>query len=69
MQQKNEKTLLFANTVGTIVTELRSDKNLSINKFAHEYDLDVGNTSRVADELDTTEQYVKNVMSKYRAKV
>lgn len=47
MQQKNEKTLLFANTVGAIVTELRSDKNLSINKFAHEYDLDVGNTSRV----------------------
>ena len=47
MQQKNDKTLLFANTVGAIVTELRSDKNLSINKFAHEYDLDVGNTSRV----------------------
>ena len=47
MQQKSEKTLLFANTVGAIVTELRSAKNLSINKFAHEYDLDVGNTSRV----------------------
>lgn len=47
MQQKNDKTLLFANTVGAIITELREDKNLSINKFAHEYDLDVGNTSRV----------------------
>ncbi|MBO5737838.1 helix-turn-helix transcriptional regulator [bacterium] len=47
MQQKNDKTLLFANTVGAIITELREDKNLSINKFAHEYDLDVGNTSRI----------------------
>ena len=47
MQQRDKKTLLFANTVGSIITELRSDKNLSINKFAHEYGLDVGNTSRV----------------------
>ncbi len=47
MQQKNDKTLLFANTVGAIITELRLEKNLSINRFAHEYDLDVGNTSRV----------------------
>lgn len=46
MQQKNKKTRLFANTVGTTITKLRSEKNLSINKFAHEYDLDVGNTSR-----------------------
>ena len=47
MQQKDEKTILFANTVGSIIAELRSSKNLSINKFAHEYGLDVGNTSRV----------------------
>ena len=47
MQQKDKKTILFANTVGSIITELRSSKNLSINKFAHEYGLDVGNTSRV----------------------
>lgn len=47
MQQRDKKTLLFANTVGEIITELRLDKNLSINKFAHEYGLDVGNTSRV----------------------
>ncbi len=47
MQQKDEKTLQFANVVGSIITELRSDKKLSINKFAHEYALDVGNTSRV----------------------
>ncbi len=46
MQQKNEKTQLFANIVGATITKLRSEKNLSINKFAHEYDLDVGNTSR-----------------------
>ena len=47
MQQKSEKTLQFANIVGKIITELRLNKKLSINKFAHEYDLDVGNTSRV----------------------
>ena len=51
MQQKNEKTLLFANTVGEIITELRANKNLSINSFAHEYDLDVGNTSRIEKGL------------------
>lgn len=47
MQQKNEKTLHFASVIGNVITELRSAKNLSINKLAHEYDLDVGNTSRV----------------------
>ena len=47
MQRRNEKTLLFANTVGEMIAELRLNKKLSINKFAHEYDLDVGNTSRV----------------------
>lgn len=47
MQQKSEKTLQFANIVGKIIMELRLNKKLSINKFAHEYDLDVGNTSRV----------------------
>ena len=47
MQQRNEKTLLFANTVGEVIADLRLNKKLSINKFAHEYDLDVGNTSRV----------------------
>ena len=30
-----------------MITELRTNKNLSINKFAHEYGLDVGNTSRI----------------------
>jgi transcriptional regulator with XRE-family HTH domain len=47
MQHKDEKTLLFANTIGSVITELRLAKNLSINKFAHEYELDVGNTSRI----------------------
>jgi len=51
MQQKNEKTLLFANTVGEIITKMRANKNLSINGFAHEYDLDVGNTSRIEKGL------------------
>ena len=47
MQQRNEKTIEFAKVVGAMITELRTNKNLSINKFAHEYGLDVGNTSRV----------------------
>ncbi len=47
MQQRNEKTIEFAKVVGAMITELRTNKNLSINKFAHEYGLDVGNTSRI----------------------
>ena len=47
MQQRNEKTLEFAKVVGAMITELRTNRNLSINKFAHEYGLDVGNTSRI----------------------
>lgn len=47
MQHRNEKTIEFAKVVGAMITELRTNKNLSINKFAHEYGLDVGNTSRV----------------------
>lgn len=47
MQQRNEKTSEFAKVVGAMITELRTNKNLSINKFAHEYGLDVGNTSRI----------------------
>lgn len=47
MQQRNKKTIEFAKVVGAMITELRTNKNLSINKFAHEYGLDVGNTSRI----------------------
>lgn len=47
MQQRNKKTIEFAKVVGVMITELRTNKNLSINKFAHEYGLDVGNTSRI----------------------
>ena len=47
MQQRSEKTIEFAKVVGAMITELRTNKNLSINKFAHEYGLDVGNTSRI----------------------
>ena len=47
MQQKCEKTKLLAKAVGQIIKELRLNKNFSINRFAHEYELDVGNTSRV----------------------
>lgn len=52
MQQKDEKTLHLAKVIGEIVIEHRTKKQKgSINKFAHEYDLDVGNTSRIENGL------------------
>ena len=52
MQQKDSKTDLLAATIGDIIKEYRLQNNKgSINKFAHEYDLDVGNTSRVENGL------------------
>lgn len=53
MQQKDEKTLYFAKIVGQTIRDSRlkiKTKN-TINKIAHEYDLDVGNTSRVENGL------------------
>ncbi len=48
MQQKDEKTLQLAQALGALIKELRQNTlGCSINQFAHEYDLDVGNTSRV----------------------
>ena len=48
MQQKDEKTVKLAQTLGAIIKDLRQNNlRCSINQFAHEYDLDVGNTSRV----------------------
>lgn len=52
MQQKDEKTKLLATTIGNIIKEYRlKNKNCSINQFAHEFDLDVGNTSRIENGL------------------
>ena len=47
MQYKNQKTLLLAKTIGSVIKDLRCEKNYSINKFANEYGLDIGNTSRI----------------------
>ena len=48
MQQKDLKTALLAKMIGETIKELRiKNKRCSLNQFAHEYDLDVGNTSRV----------------------
>ncbi|MCM1010292.1 MAG: helix-turn-helix domain-containing protein [Fusobacterium sp.] len=48
MQHKDEKTVKLAQTLGAKIKNLRQEKlKCSINQFAHEYDLDVGNTSRV----------------------
>ena len=52
MQQKDTKTTQLARVIGEVVNELRIKKEKgSINKFAHEYDLDVGNTSRIENGL------------------
>lgn len=48
MQHKDEKTVKLAQVLGNVIKDLRTnDLKLSINQFAHEYDLDVGNTSRI----------------------
>lgn len=52
MQQKSEKTILLSKVIGSILKELREKvPNRSINNVAHEYGLDVGNTSRIENGL------------------
>lgn len=52
MQYKDNKTVHLAEAIGQVVKELRlKKKNCSINQFAHEYDLDVGNISRTENGL------------------
>ena len=52
MQQKDEKTKQLAKKIGKIIKKYRlQNKKGSINRFAHEYDLDVGNTSRIENGL------------------
>lgn len=52
MQQKNKKTVYLSKIIGSVLKELREKvPNRSINKVAHEYGLDVGNTSRVENGL------------------
>lgn len=52
MQQKSEKSIYLSKTIGMVLKELREKiPNRSINKIAHEYGLDVGNTSRIENGL------------------
>lgn len=52
MQQKDKKTSFLAKTVGKTIKELRlKEQKYSINQMAHEYDLDVGNISRIENGL------------------
>lgn len=52
MQQKNGKTIQLSKVLGTVLKELREKvPNRSINNVAHEYGLDVGNTSRIENGL------------------
>ncbi len=48
MQHKDSKTALLAKTVGNVIKDFRTNEiGISINKFAREFDLDIGNTSRI----------------------
>ena len=52
MQYKDENTEHLAKVVGQLIKEQRiKTMNCSINKFAHEFDLDVGNISRIENGL------------------
>jgi len=51
MQQKDSKTTRLAITIGNVIKQLRQNNNCSINKFAHENELDVGNISRIENGL------------------
>lgn len=52
MQQKSEKTIQLSKVIGSVLKELREKvPNRSINNVAHEYGLDVGNTSRIENGL------------------
>lgn len=52
MQQKSEKSIYLSKTIGLVLKELREKvPNRSINNVAHEYGLDVGNTSRIENGL------------------
>ena len=46
MQENKEQ--IFKKAVGEVIKEVRiTSKNLSINKFANEYDFDKGNLSKI----------------------
>ncbi len=52
MQQKSEKSRYLSKIIGSTLKELREKvPNRSINNVAHEYGLDVGNTSRIENGL------------------
>jgi len=51
MQQKDSKTSQLAITIGNVIKQLRLKNNCSINQFAHENDLDVGNISRIENGI------------------
>ncbi|MFI3299848.1 MAG: helix-turn-helix transcriptional regulator [Candidatus Gastranaerophilales bacterium] len=48
MQHSDEKTKLFAKILGETIKDFRLlNKKYSINQLANEYELDVGNVSRI----------------------
>ena len=46
MQVDKVKTAQFKKAVGLVIKELREKQNLSLNKFAFEYEFDKGNLSK-----------------------
>ena len=52
MQQSSEQTKHFAKILGKVIKDCReNNRKISINQLANEYDLDVGNTSRIENGL------------------
>lgn len=52
MQHRDEKTKHLSKVIGEVIKELRENNlKASINKVAHEFELDVGNTSRIENGL------------------
>lgn len=47
MQYKDEKTLQFNKKLGETIKKIRTNKGVSSNKLADEYDLNSGNLSRI----------------------
>ncbi len=52
MQQEDKKVLHFNKILGEVIKENRINKaKISLNKLAHEYDLDRGNLSKIENGI------------------
>lgn len=53
MQRQKDKELIsiFNKKVGALLKQIRLEKKMSLRKFAHEYEIDRGNLSRIEKGL------------------